>query len=170
MLATMLTPGTRAPDFILEDQDGARIRLAAYHGKPVVLFFYPRDNSRGCTRQACAFRDSYREFRELGAVILGISRDGSESHRDFRSRHELPYPLLTDRDGSVAREFGVPKLLGVLPGRSTFVLDANGVVRLAYSNNVNMQSHRDEALKALQQLAQSDGQETDDDEVDGVVA
>lgn len=152
MLAAMLEPGAKAPDFILEDQDGARIRLAAYHGKPVVLFFYPRDNSRGCTRQACAFRDSYREFRELGAVILGISRDGRESHQDFRSRNELPYPLLSDPDGSVARAFGVPRLLGVMPGRSTFVLDSSGVVRLAYTNHVNMESHRDEALRVVRQL------------------
>lgn len=162
----MLEPGTRAPDFILEDQDGARIRLAAYHGKPVVLFFYPRDNSRGCTRQACAFRDAYREFRDLGAVLLGISRDDSDSHQQFRSRNALPFPLLTDRDGSVARAFGVPRLLGVLPGRSTFVLDASGVIRLAYSNHVNMESHRDEALSMVRKLTASAA----GDEANGVKA
>lgn len=159
MLAAMLEPGTRAPDFILPDQDGARIRLAAYHGKPVVLFFYPRDNSRGCTRQACAFRDSYREFRDLGAALLGISRDDSDSHSDFRSEHGLQYPLLTDKDGEVARQYGVPRLLGLLPGRATFVIDASGVIRFAYVNHIDMTSHRDEALKALRRIVARNGSE-----------
>ncbi len=153
----MLAPGTKATDFMLEDQDGARIRLAAYHGKPVVLFFYPQDGSRGCTKQAAAFRDSYQEFRDLGAVVLGISRDGSESHREFRRQSGLPFPLLTDREGAVAREYGVPRMLGLMPGRATFVLDASGVVRLAYSNNLNMESHRDEALRAVRRLTEQDG-------------
>ncbi len=151
----MLQPGTTAPDFILPDQDGARIRLAAYRGKPVVLFFYPRDNTRGCTKQACAFRDSYQEFRELGAVVLGVSRDSSESHTEFRRRHSLRYPLLTDGDGAVAREFGVPRPLGLMPGRATFVIDAGGIIRMSYSNLLDAESHREKALTAVRELTGS---------------
>ena len=149
----MLEPGTKAPDFILPDQAGARIRLAAYHGKPVVLFFYPRDNSRGCTKEACTFRDDYSEFRGLGAALLGISRDSSESHAEFRKSHDLPFPLLSDERGEVASKFGVPKFLGVVPGRATFVIDAGGIIRMAYSNMFNAASHSARALEYVHRLA-----------------
>lgn len=149
----MLEPGAEAPDFILPDQDGARIRLAAYRGKPVVLFFYPRDMSRGCTKEACAFRDAYSELRSLGAALLGVSRDSSESHAEFRERNDLPYPLLTDADGQVARQFGVPKLLGLLPGRTTFVIDAGGVIRMVYNNAFDMTGHSDRALEYVRRMA-----------------
>ena len=151
----MLEPGTKAPDFILPDQAGARIRLAAYHGKPVVLFFYPRDNSRGCTKEACAFRDDYSEFRSLGAAILGVSRDDSESHAEFRKSHDLPFPLLSDTAGEVARKFGVPKFLGMVPGRTTFVIGAGGIIRMAYSNMFNAASHSARALDCVRSLADS---------------
>ncbi len=151
----MLQPGDKAPDFILPDHSGARIRLAAYHGKHVVLFFYPADNSGGCTREACAFRDAYSEFRQLGAVLLGISRDGPETHSDFRQKHDLPYPLLTDADGAVAAEYGVPRPLGFMRGRSTFVIDAGGIVRMSYSNLLDVNGHQQRALEAVQELAKT---------------
>ncbi len=152
----MLEPGTKAPDFILPDQAGARIRLAAYHGKPVVLFFYPRDNSRGCTKEACAFRDDYSEFRSLGAALLGVSRDDSESHARFRKAHDLPFPLLSDQDGEVASKFGVPKFLGMVPGRTTFVIDSGGIIRMAYSNMFNAASHSARALEYVRRLTAGD--------------
>ncbi len=149
----MLEPGSKAPDFILPDQSEARIRLSAYHGKPVVLFFYPKDGSRGCSRQAVSIRDNYAEFRRLGAAVLGISRDGSASHAEFRSSHDLPYPLLTDADGSVAEQYGVPRPLGLLKGRATFVIDSGGIVRLAYSGLLDLEGHTQRALETVRELA-----------------
>ena len=149
----MLQPGDKAPDFILPDQSGARIRLSAYHGKQVVLFFYPADNSRGCTREATAFRDAYSEFRQRGAVLLGVSRDDTQSHSSFRQKHDLPYPLLTDADGAVAAEYGVPRPLGFMRGRATFVIDSGGVIRLAHSNLLDASSHQKRALEAVRELA-----------------
>jgi len=137
---------------MLTDQSGARIRLAAYLGKPVVIFFYPKDGSPGCTREACSFRDDYSAFRDLGAAVLGISRDSTETHAEFRKEHDLPYPLLTDEGGRVAHDFGVPRFLGFIPGRATFVLDENGVVRMAYSNMVNTRAHSKRALEAVRSL------------------
>lgn len=161
----MLAPGTKAPDFILNDQAEARIRLAAYHGKYKVVFFYPADNSAGCTREACAFRDSYAEFRELGAVVLGISQDDSSSHEAFRKKHELPYPLLSDPGGAVARDYGVPRPLGFMRGRATFVIDKGGVVRMAHSNLLDSESHRQKALEAVRELAEAEQKEADHVEV-----
>lgn len=155
----MLEPGTKAPDFMLPDQSGARIRLSAYHGKPVVLFFYPKDGTPGCTKEACAFRDDYAAFRDLGAAVLGISRDSPDSHAAFRNEHGLPYPLLTDEGGRVAAGFGVPRFLGLVPGRATFVLDENGVVRMAYSNMVNARIHSVRALETVRALRQGSRRE-----------
>ena len=148
----MLAPGDKAPDFILHDQADARIRLSAYHGKPVVLFFYPKDNSRGCTRQAKSMRDSYAEFRQLGAAILGISRDDAETHTAFRKEHGLQYPLLTDPGGSIAAEYGVPRTLGLIPGRATFVIDSSGVIRMAHNSMLDTESHVTKALEAVREL------------------
>mgnify|MGYP001236180610 CR=1 FL=1 len=148
----MLQPGDKAPDFILSDQSGARIRLAAYHGKPVALFFYPRDGSTVCTREACAFRDNHSEFRELGAVVLGISPDSEASHRRFADRHSLPFSLLVDAGGTVARAFGVPRTLGLLPGRATFVIDSTGVIRAAWSAPFKADAHVRRALETVSSL------------------
>ncbi len=148
----MLQPGDKAPDFILPDQSAARIRLAAYHGKPVVIFFYPRDGSKACTREACGFRDHYSELRELGAAVVGISPDSEESHRRFAERHSLPFSLLEDEGGTVARAFGVPRVLGILPGRATFVIDAAGVIRAAWSAPFGAEAHAERALEAVSSL------------------
>lgn len=148
----MLQPGNKAPDFILSDQAGARIRLSAYHGKPVVLFFYPRDGSRGCTREVCAFRDHYADLRAQGAAVLGISRDSQGSHRRFADRHALRFSLLVDEGGEVARAFGVPKMLGLLPGRATFVIGAAGVIRDSWSAPLRTEEHAARALSVLKSL------------------
>lgn len=153
----MLQPGTKAPDFILPDQAGARTRLAGFYGKPVVIFFYPRDQSLGCTREACAFRDAHAEFRSEGAVVLGVSADGTESHRNFAQKHELPYRLLTDQGGRVASEYGVPRALGLIPGRATFVVDSTGVIRYSWSSQLATARHAGQALAALRQVVRAQG-------------
>jgi peroxiredoxin Q/BCP len=130
----MLETGAAAPDFELEADDGSTVRLAELRGKPVVLFFYPKDDTPGCTKQACGFRDAYREFQERGAQVFGISRDDRASHESFKAKYSLPFRLLSDADHSVSELYGVwgersyagKKYMGIK--RSTFVIDADGNV------------------------------------------
>jgi peroxiredoxin Q/BCP len=145
-----LQVGQTAPDFELPDAKGELVRLYDLLSKGwVVLFFYPKDNTPGCTAQACSFRNSYQEFRTLGAQIFGISADSQESHQGFSEQQSLPYPLLSDQDGQVAKAFGVKKTLGLLPGRATFVIAPDRTVRLAYASQLNPESHQQKALEVL---------------------
>lgn len=146
----MVGPGDIAPDFTLPDQEGAPITLSALRGKPVVLFFYPKDDSPGCTAEACSFRDHYASFREMGAELIGISGDSSASHARFAGRHRLPYRLLSDADGAVQRAYGVGKLFGLLPDRVTFVIGPDGVIRHRFRSQLLVTRHVREALAALQ--------------------
>ena len=114
-----LTSGDQAPEFSLKDQNGVERSLSSIKGKPLVLFFYPKDDTPGCTMEACAFRDSYNELQQLGAEVWGISGDDAGSHRRFAERHQLPYPLLVDAGNRVREAFGVAKAMFVLPGRVT---------------------------------------------------
>jgi len=120
--------------------------------KPVVLYFYPRDDTPGCTKEACAFRDSFEEFRRLDAEVIGISSDSVESHRNFAKNHDLPFTLLSDGEGKVRRLYGVPNTLGLFPGRVTYVIDEEGVVRHIFSSQLGMEKHVEEALKALRSI------------------
>ncbi|MEM3096842.1 MAG: peroxiredoxin [Nitrososphaerota archaeon] len=124
----MLKEGDLAPDFALESHDGVVVRLSRFSGRPVVIFFYPKDGSIGCTEENCLFRDMMPEFRRVGAVVLGISRDSLESHRRFARKHGLGHLLLSDSDGSVCRAYGVLGLFGLV-GRVTYVVDGAGRVR-----------------------------------------
>ena len=142
--------GERAPDFTLPDADGKDVRLADFAGRPVVLYFYPKDDTPGCTKEACTFRDQYQDFQDAGAAVLGVSSDSSESHRKFAARHRLPFPLLADRGGKVRKRYGVPATLGLLPGRVTFVIDGGGVVRHAFNSQLDATRHVEEALGVLQ--------------------
>lgn len=145
--------GDQAPEVILATHEGQRIRLADFRGKQaVVLFFYPKDNTRVCTTEACSFRDSYREFTEAGAAVFGISGDSRESHQGFANSHKLPYPLVADEDGSLRRAFGVPKTLGLFPGRVTYVIDRQGIVRIVFNSLLRGEKHVDEALRVVRQL------------------
>lgn len=145
--------GSKAPEFALSDQSGNLVRLSGLTGKSnLVLFFYPKDESYGCTREACSFRDQYEEFTEAGAVVIGISSDGVDSHKSFAARHNLPYLLLSDPAGKVAAVYGVKKSLGVLPGRVTFVIDRQGIVRMVFSSQLNFGKHITEALNVLKGL------------------
>jgi peroxiredoxin Q/BCP len=144
-----LQPGENAPDFALPDAEGKLVRLSQLRGKPVVLYFYPKDDTPGCTREACAFRDQYEDFVEAGAAVIGVSSDSSESHRSFAKRHRLPFTLLSDRDGALRKSYGVPATFGLLPGRVTFVIDAKGVVRRVFNSQIAATRHVAEALDAL---------------------
>lgn len=149
----MLNTGDQAPDFTLTSQSGESVRLSSFQGKQsVVLFFYPRDFSPGCTKEVCHFRDSYEEFSKLGAQVIGISSNDQASHEKFASQYKVPYLLLTDPGASVRDAYGVKKTFGLLPGRATFVIDKNGTVRHIYSSQMNPDRHIDEALAALRKL------------------
>jgi len=146
--------GDLAPDFTLPDQTGAPVRLHDLVGrKNVVLYFYPKDETPGCTIEARAFRDSYEQFSAKDAQVVGVSSDSVRSDRRFAQRYELPFQLLSDRDGAVRRLYGVEKTLGLLPGRVTYVIDQTGVVRHVYSSQLRATRHPREALMVLSALA-----------------
>ncbi len=145
--------GDKAPDFALPSQMGDEVRLSEYFGqKNVVLYFYPKDESAGCTREACAFRDRYEEFTALGAEVLGVSGQSVESHKSFASHHGLPFLLLSDADNKVRQLYGVPASMGVIPGRVTFIIDKNGVVRLVFNSQIQPEKHVEEAKRMLEKL------------------
>jgi peroxiredoxin Q/BCP len=145
--------GDRAPEFDLPDAQGTRVRLADLRGrKAVVLYFYPKDDTPGCTKEACAFRDSYETFRDAGAEVIGVSSDSEASHRKFADKFKLPFTLVADTDGAVRKRYGVPATLGLLPGRVTFVIDRDGVVRHVFNSQLQATKHVDEALGVLKRL------------------
>lgn len=146
-------PGAPAPNVTLPLHDGTRVALAdLYRDHVVVLFFYPKDNTAICTKEACAFRDSYEKFVEAGATVVGVSSDSDESHEDFASRNRLPFLLASDPDGSLRKAFGVPKTLGLIPGRVTYVIDRQGIVRNVFSAQFAADAHVREAMDAVQAL------------------
>lgn len=155
--ARMLDVGDPAPAFTLPSSDGAPISLESLRGHPVVLYFYPKDDTPGCTRQACALRDSWDEIRRAGATVLGMSPDSAASHARFRDKYELPFPLLADEDHAVAEAYGAwgektrygRTSIGLI--RSGFVIDADGKLA-AIKRNVNADRHRDWALAELAKL------------------
>jgi thioredoxin-dependent peroxiredoxin len=150
----MIAEGQAAPDFELQSDSGDRVRLSSLRGKPVVLYFYPRDDTPGCTKEACEFRDAYDEFRERGAVVLGVSPDGAESHAKFKSKHELPFTLLADPEHEAAEAYGVwtersmygRKFMGIK--RSTFVIAPDGTVSKAMVG-IRPAGHAAQVLKSL---------------------
>ena len=145
--------GDTAPDFSLPSQKGGEVKLSGLlKGHEVVLYFYPKDNTPGCTAEAKAFRDSYEVFRELGAEVVGISSDSVDSHVDFASRCDLPFTLLSDPGGRVRRLYGVPSSMGLFPGRVTYIIDARGVVRHVFNSQFNVTKHVDEAIRILQSI------------------
>jgi peroxiredoxin Q/BCP len=143
--------GDTAPDFSLPDASGKEVRLADFRGRPVVLYFYPKDDTPGCTKEACSFRDQYQDFQDAGAEVIGVSSDSSDSHRKFAARHRLPFVLLSDRGGKLRAAYGVPATLGLLPGRVTFVIDRGGVVRHVFNSQLDATRHVSEALGVLRE-------------------
>jgi peroxiredoxin Q/BCP len=145
--------GDPAPDFTLASSNGEQIRLSDFRDKKtVVLFFYPKDDSPGCTVEVCTFRDSHSQFAEKGAEVIGVSSDSEESHQKFASKHGLPMKLLSDPGGKVRDVYGVKSTLGLIPGRVTFVIDKAGVVRYMFSSQVRVNSHVEKALAIVQSL------------------
>jgi peroxiredoxin Q/BCP len=145
--------GDKAPDFTLPSQTGDNVTLSQFFAKKnVVLYFYPKDESPGCTREACSFRDSYELFTDLGAEVIGVSADSVESHKAFAERHNLPFTLLSDVDNKVRKLYGVASTLGIIPGRVTFIIDKQGVVRHVFSSQLQAEKHVDEAVKILKEL------------------
>ena len=151
-MAQALQSGDRAPLIALQDQNGVERRSDQLAGKSLVLFFYPKDDTPGCTIEACAFRDSYADLQALGAEVWGVSGDNAGSHQRFASRHNLPYPLLVDQNNQLRKAFGVPGVLGLLPGRVTYVIDGEGVVRHVFNNLLDGPAHRREAMECLKRL------------------
>jgi len=146
--------GDRALDFTLPSHTGEQVSLAGFRGeKAVVLFFYPKDGTSICTKEACSFRDAYEDFVEAGAVVIGVSSDSADSHRSFAANNRLPFILLEDSNGSLRKAFGVPRALGLLPGRVTYVIDKQGVVRHVFSSQTSARRHVSESLKVVRELA-----------------
>jgi thioredoxin-dependent peroxiredoxin len=151
---SLLHTGDHAPDFTRAAHSGETVTLSEYLGRgPVVLYFYPRDHTPVCTRQACGFRDAYEDLLAAGAAVIGVSADPDETHRTFAEQHALPFPLIADEDRLLRRLFGVPSVLGLMDGRVTFVIDRNCVVRHVLQATFASRQHVEEALAVVQRLA-----------------
>jgi len=146
-----IAPGDSLPDVALTRPDGSTVRPTDFAGQKLVLFFYPKDHTPVCTREACGFRDSYELFQAAGAEVVGVSSDSPASHRSFAEKHRLPFPIISDHDRKLRKLFGVPNPLGVIPGRVTYVIDRQGVVRLVFSALFASHDHVEKALAAVQQ-------------------
>jgi peroxiredoxin Q/BCP len=159
-MSDWIETGHPAPAFILTADDGSKVRLSDFKGQPVVLYFYPKDDTPGCTREACAFRDQRAKFQKFGAAVLGVSADSIESHGQFRDKHELNFPLLVDTDHKVAEKYGAwreknmygKKSMGIQ--RSTFVIDATGKIARVWKA-VKVDGHEGQVLKAVAELAEA---------------
>jgi peroxiredoxin Q/BCP len=146
--------GKKAPDFSLQDQDGNKVSLKDFKGKKVVLYFYPKDNTSGCTKEACNFRDDFPKFKKTAAVILGVSPDTVESHKNFTAKYNLPFTLLSDEDKKVLKKYDVwkeksmygRKYMGVV--RTTYIIDENGKIKNVF-NKVKVDGHNSELMEAL---------------------
>ena len=152
-----IVEGKAAPAFTLTDQDGTKTSLKDFAGRHLILYFYPKDDTPGCTKEACGFRDAWRELQKLGVVVLGVSGDSAESHQKFKAKYKLPFPLLSDPDKKVMTKYGAygekvlygKKTVGMI--RSTFVIDGDGVVRKVFPR-VKVDGHVDQVLEAVSPL------------------
>ncbi|MGH7146452.1 MAG: thioredoxin-dependent thiol peroxidase [Nitrospiraceae bacterium] len=156
-MAKTVDAGDRAPNFSLTDQTGQTVRLKDFKGTPVVLYFYPKDDTPGCTKEACNFRDAETAVKRTGAVVLGVSMDAAASHQKFIAKYKLPFSLLCDEEAKVSKTFGVYKLKSMYGRtywgieRSTFVIDGSGVIKAAF-RKVKVDGHAGEVLAALKAL------------------
>ncbi len=146
--------GSKVPDFSLFDQDGKLFHMADIIGKRnLVIYFYPKDNTAGCTKEACTFRDMYQDFTDAGADVIGISSDSHESHSGFATSNKLPFTLLSDENKTVRKLFGVPTdLFGLIPGRVTYIADKQGLVRYIFKSQTQVEKHVNESLRILKTL------------------
>ena len=154
----MIRVGEAAPDFTLLSGSGEPVRLSELvKRQAVVLYFYPKDETPGCTAEACTFRDSYEVFKEAGAEVVGVSADSVRSHQSFAANHRLPFVLLSDDGGAVRKRYGVNKVLGLFGGRVTFVIDRQGIVQHVFDSQTQATRHVDEALGTLARLKAATG-------------
>ncbi len=145
--------GDKAPDFTLPSQMGDNVTLSEFFGKKnIVLYFYPKDESRGCTKEACSFRDSYDVLTNLGAEVIGVSSQSVESHKSFATHYGLPFILLSDVGSKVRQLYGVPSTLGIIQGRVTYIIDKEGIVRHIFSSQMHAELHVEEAVKILKEI------------------
>jgi peroxiredoxin Q/BCP len=148
-----MKPGDRAPDFELPASQGRTVKLADFRGKKtIVLYFYPKDETPGCTAEACSFRDEYEDFTAAGAEVIGVSDDSVASHDQFAEHHHLPFVLASDTGGALREKMGVKKTLGMLKGRVTFVIDRDGVIRDRFDSQIRFKAHVSHALELVKQL------------------
>ena len=144
--------GDKLPHFTAVKQDGTAFDSNSIQNKPVVIYFYPKDNTPGCTTQACSFRDAYQDFQDLGAEVIGVSGDSVSSHQNFQQKHKLPFILLSDSDRKLRKLFGVPTaLFGLIPGRVTYVFNASGKAIYIFDN----MSAKNHIIKALDSIRKS---------------
>ncbi|MCL4147750.1 UNVERIFIED_CONTAM: hypothetical protein GTU68_037516 [Idotea baltica] len=142
--------GDKLPSFKLLNQKGKWINISDFIGRPLIIYFYPKDDTPGCTKEACTFRDEYSSFVDFGASVFGVSADSVESHHAFSVKYQLPFDLLSDEGNKLRKVFGVPSdLFGMIPGRVTYVVDSRGFVKYIFNNQLNATKHIEEALKAL---------------------
>ena len=158
-MTSRVAVGEPAPEFALRTQSGDVLDMHdLLRKKEVVLYFYPKDNTPGCTAEAGAFRDAYESFKELGAEVVGVSSDSVDSHRAFSSKCNLPFTILSDEDGRVRKLYGVPSTFGLIPGRVTYIIDVRGTVRHIFNSQTNPTRHVEEAMKVLRAI-QAEGRE-----------
>ena len=146
--------GSRIPSFVLPNQNGDNVNIDDLIGKSnLVIYFYPKDDTPGCTAEACSFRDQFADFEDIGAKVIGISSDPVKKHKQFAEKHNLPFTLLSDVNKKVRKAFGVPSdMLGLLPGRVTYVVDRQGVVRHVFNSQFNAARHVEESKKILSRI------------------
>jgi peroxiredoxin Q/BCP len=145
--------GDKAPDFTLPSQMGDDVTLSEFFSKKnVVLYFYPKDETTGCTKEACTFRDNYEELTNLGAEVIGVSGQSVESHKSFASHYGLQFILLSDEGNKVRELYGVPSSMGIIPGRVTYIIDKKGIVRHIFNSQTQAQKHVEEAKKTLLEI------------------
>lgn len=157
LLMNIINIGSKVPGFVLPDQHGKDFDIETVLGKKnLVIYFYPKNETPGCTKEACTFRDSYEEFKEYNAEVIGISADSAGSHKSFADNHRLPFILLSDSENTVRKMFGVPSdMLGLIPGRVTYIVDKEGVVRHLFRSQLKAAKHVEEALDVLILLNQT---------------
>ena len=148
--------GEKAPDFTLMSHSGKTVRLLdLVDKKSIVLYFYPKDNTAGCTREACAFRNNYQTFKNIGAEVVGISSDDVETHRTFVSKYNLPFILLSDEKTKVRKLYGASSRIGLIPARITYVIDRKGIVRHIFKSQLKAKKHVDEAIDVLKGIQEN---------------
>ncbi|MEX2597863.1 MAG: peroxiredoxin [Salibacteraceae bacterium] len=146
--------GDKIPSFSLPDQDWNELSDKEVLGQPFIIYFYPKDDTPGCTKEACSFRDSYQDFEEAGARVIGVSSDSPEEHNRFKSKHDLPFTLLSDRKKELQKAFNVPtNFFGMIPGRVTYIFDKEGTLIHKFNSQMKAEKHAAESLKAINDLS-----------------